>query len=161
MTRKTVIESRKSERGNALLWRVTTLWSKQNRLTSAKQNTVSDLISKLWINIMLKGFFWSLSMLYWTLTTAEKPEILRQTVKLQIKINKDQTKLLFPWQLWARTYAYACAVCVNQPLSVQCFILVIPGFSIPAFQLLATPPECGRFRILVFQCRSATSNYLV
>ena len=32
-----------------------------------------------------------------------------------------------------RTYAYACVVHVNQPLSVQCFILVILGFSIPAF----------------------------
>ena len=32
-----------------------------------------------------------------------------------------------------RTYAHACAVCVNQPLLVRCFILVIPGFSIPAF----------------------------
>ena len=33
------------------------------------------------------------------------------------------------------TYAYACVVRVNQPLLVQCFILVIPGFSIPAFIL--------------------------
>ena len=32
-----------------------------------------------------------------------------------------------------RTYAYACVVHVNQPLSVRCFILVIPGFSIPTF----------------------------
>ena len=31
------------------------------------------------------------------------------------------------------TYAYACVVRVNQPLSVQCFILVIPGFSISGF----------------------------
>ena len=28
---------------------------------------------------------------------------------------------------------YACVVRVNEPLSVQGFILVIPGFSIPAF----------------------------
>ena len=31
------------------------------------------------------------------------------------------------------TYAYACVIHVNQPLSVRCFILVISGFSIPAF----------------------------
>ena len=31
------------------------------------------------------------------------------------------------------TVAYACVVRVNQPLSVRCFILVNPGFSIPAF----------------------------
>ena len=31
------------------------------------------------------------------------------------------------------TYAYACIVRVNQPLLVRCFILAIPGFSIPAF----------------------------
>ena len=30
-------------------------------------------------------------------------------------------------------HAYACVVRVNQPLLVQCFILVIPGFSISAF----------------------------
>ena len=32
-----------------------------------------------------------------------------------------------------RTYAYACVVRVNQPLSVHCFILVIPAFGIRAF----------------------------
>ena len=31
------------------------------------------------------------------------------------------------------SYANACVVHVNQPLSVWCFILVIPGFSILAF----------------------------
>ena len=31
------------------------------------------------------------------------------------------------------TYAYACVVRVNRPLSVRCFILFILGFSIPAF----------------------------
>ena len=33
-----------------------------------------------------------------------------------------------------RTYAYACVVGVNQPLSARCFILVIPGLSIPPFR---------------------------
>ena len=34
---------------------------------------------------------------------------------------------------YAYAYAYACVIRVNQPLLVQCFILVILGFSIPAF----------------------------
>ena len=43
------------------------------------------------------------------------------------------------------TYTYACIVCVNQPLSVWCFILwfrllvFMTGFQFPAFQLLVTP----------------------
>ena len=31
-------------------------------------------------------------------------------------------------------YKYACVIRMNQPLSVRCFILVIPGFSFPAFR---------------------------
>ena len=136
---KTLIESRKSKGGeggviDALLWRVTTLRSKQNRLTSAKQNTVGDFISKLRINIVLTGFFWSLSMLYWTLTTVETRNS-SVNCKTATKINKDQTKLLLPWQLWAhRNYAYACVVRVNQPLSVRCLFW---WFRVLVFRLLA------------------------
>ena len=37
---------------DALLWRVTKLRSKENRLTFVKQNTVGDFISKLQINLI-------------------------------------------------------------------------------------------------------------
>ena len=47
------------------------LRSKQNRLTSTTQNTVGDFISKLRMNIVLTGFFWSLLMFYGTLTMAK------------------------------------------------------------------------------------------
>ena len=48
-------------------------------------SSLGVFITQLRINVVLTAFFWSLSMLYWTLTT----------VKLPIKINKDQTKLVY------------------------------------------------------------------
>ena len=48
-------------------------------------SSLGVFIAQLRINVVLTAFFWSLSMLYWTLTT----------VKLPIKINKDQTKLVY------------------------------------------------------------------
>ena len=68
--------------------------SKQNRLTSAKQNTVGDFISKLRITVVLTGFFWSLLMLYSTLTAAET-----RNYSANYKIVNKNNKLLFPQQL--------------------------------------------------------------
>ena len=57
-----------------------------------------------------------------------------------------------------RTYAYACAVRVNQPLLFRCFILVIPSFSIPAFNFWLS---ISGFQFLAFNFWLLISGVLV